>query len=234
MFKFLRDGDEQPTDLDWPKGAEKVRQAISEAMSARNIAVLLGAGCSSFRKDGTEVGIGTMAHLAREFCGETLRARLDGFYEPPSTEAPPETAEVPSIQEDTPERESSPVAPWLLTKEEVDCLDKIGVDLENYNTNLERLAEVLFSQRFVLRQSASASHWPQRDAIEGIIEKLKKYLLKRVSDGPFAHGNTTVRDLYERFYKKLVLRDRSLPRPWVFTTNYDLFNERAMDRLGIP
>ena len=23
-----------------------------------------------------------------------------------------------------------------------------------------------------------------------------------------------------------------LPRPWVFTTNYDLFNERAMDRLG--
>ena len=23
-------------------------------------------------------------------------------------------------------------------------------------------------------------------------------------------------------------------RPWVFTTNYDLFSERAMDRLGLP
>src|SRR5712691_8097771 len=147
MFKFLRDGDEQPTDLDWPKGAEKVRQAVSEAMSARNIAVLLGAGCSSFRKDGTEVGIATMAHLAREFCGETLSARLDGIYEPPSAEVPLETEEVPSIQEDIPERESSPVVPWRLTKEELNCLDEIGVDLENYNTNLERLAEVLFSQR---------------------------------------------------------------------------------------
>jgi hypothetical protein len=51
---------------------------------------------------------------------------------------------------------------------------------------------------------------------------------------PFNSGNREVRDIYERFYKKLVLRDRSLPRPWIFTTNYDVFNETAMDRLGIP
>lgn len=25
-----------------------------------------------------------------------------------------------------------------------------------------------------------------------------------------------------------------MPRPWLFTTNYDLFNETAMDRLGLP
>lgn len=25
-----------------------------------------------------------------------------------------------------------------------------------------------------------------------------------------------------------------MPRPWVFTTNYDLLNETAMDRLGVP
>jgi hypothetical protein len=40
--------------------------------------------------------------------------------------------------------------------------------------------------------------------------------------------------LYIAFYQKLVFRDRALPRPWVFTTNYDLFNETAMDRRGIP
>jgi hypothetical protein len=96
---------------------------------------------SRYRHDGS-LGEGVLRRNASR--------ALRWVYEPPSTEAPPETAEVPSIQEDTPERESSPVAPWRLTKEEVDCLDKIGVDLENYNTNLERLAEVLFSQRFVL------------------------------------------------------------------------------------
>ena len=237
MFKFLRDGAEQPLDLEWPTGAEKVRQAISEAMSARNIAFLLGAGCSSLKKDGAEVGIATMGLLAKEFCAETLAARAKGFYGSLSAAAAAgeegtslEAVDLPSA----PESDDPPPAPWRLTREEVDCLDKIGVDLEQYNTNLERLAEVLFSQRFVYRHSANASHWAQRDAVEGVIAKLQSYLLSRISDGPFSKGDTTVRDLYERFYKKLVLRDRSLPRPWVFTTNYDLFNETAMDRLGIP
>jgi SIR2-like domain len=41
-------------------------------------------------------------------------------------------------------------------------------------------------------------------------------------------------DLYQTFYRKLVYRDRTLPRPWVFTTNYDLLSEIALDRLGMP
>ena len=41
-----------------------------EALGARNIAFLLGAGCSSMVVgDGTERGIATMAPLAKEFCG---------------------------------------------------------------------------------------------------------------------------------------------------------------------
>ena len=94
--------------------------------------------------------------------------------------------------------------------------------------------EVLFGQRFVLRQSDKASHWPQLDLINRVIEKVQAFLWSRINDGAFNEGDTTVCDLYERFYKKLVLRDRSLPRPWVFTTNYDVFSETAMDRLGIP
>ena len=35
------------------------------------------------------------------------------------------------------------------------------------------------------------------------------------------------------FIKGLFFRDRTQPRPWVFTTNYDLLNEHAMDSLGI-
>lgn len=216
-FQFLRDGDAEPSELDWNKGIESTRKAISEAMNAKNIAFLLGAGCSSLMKDKKELGIATMAPLAKEFCGETIEARAAGFYsDPPTAGAVP--------------------APWRLTKGELDYLDALGVDLaKDYSRNLERLMEVLFAQRFVLRQSENPDLHPYRAVLDGIIKKVQDFLWTRVTQGAFAtEGDTTVRDLYERFYKKLVLRDRSLPRPWVFTTNYDHFSELAMDRLGIP
>lgn len=216
-FQFLRNGDADPSELDWNKGIESARQAISEAMNAKNIAFLLGAGCSSLMRDKKELGIATMAPLAKEFCGETLEARAAGFYgDPPVVGAAP--------------------APWRLTKGELDYLDALGIDLaKDYSRNLERLMEVLFAQRFVLRQSENPDLHPYRAVLDGIIKKVQDFLWTRVTQGAFAtQGDTTVRDLYERFYKKLVLRDRSLPRPWVFTTNYDHFSELAMDRLGIP
>ena len=216
-FQFLRNGDAEPLELDWTKGIESARQAISEAMNAKNIAFLLGAGCSSLMKDKKELGIATRAPLAKEFCGETLEARAAGFYgDPPVVGVAP--------------------APWRLTKGELDYLDALGIDLaKDYSRNLERLMEVLFAQRFVLRQSENPALQPYRAVLDGIIKKVQDFLWTRVTKGAFAtEGDTTVRDLYERFYKKLVLRDRSLPRPWVFTTNYDHFSELAMDRLGIP
>lgn len=216
-FQFLRNGDAEPSDFDWSKGIESARQVISEAMSAKNIAFLLGAGCSSLMKGDKELGISTMAPLAKEFCGETLDARAAGFYADPPV--------VDGVQ-----------APWRLTKAELDYLDALGINLaKDYSRNLERLMEVLFAQRFVLRQSENPDLHPYRAVLDGIIKKVQDFLWTRVTQGAFAtEGDTTVRDLYERFYKKLVLRDRSLPRPWVFTTNYDHFSELAMDRLGIP
>lgn len=238
-FQFLRNGEAEPAELDWVKGIETARQAISEAMSAKNVAFLLGAGCSSLMRDGKEVGISTMAPLAKEFCGETLAARAAGFYAQAESGGPEEPLagfDDDPFADDLGEPEDSlDAAPWRLTSEEIDYLDGMGIDLEDgYNRNLERLMEVLFAQRFVLRASGSAIHWPARELVAGIIKKVQDFLWARVTDGAFAHGDTAVRDLYERFYKKLVLRDRSLPRPWVFTTNYDHFNEMAMDRLGIP
>ena len=216
-FQFLQNGDPVPSELDWNKDIESARQAISEAMGAKNIAFLLGAGCSSMVKNEKELGIATMAPLAKEFCDETLQARAAGFYDdPPLPGAPP--------------------ASWRLTKVELDYLDTLGIDLaKDYSRNLERLMEVLFAQRFVLRQSENLDLHPYRTVLNGIITKVQDFLWTRVTKGAFAtEADTTVGDLYERFYKKLVLRDRSLPRPWVFTTNYDHFSELAMDRLGIP
>ncbi|WP_246683003.1 SIR2 family protein [Mesorhizobium sp. B2-8-3] len=241
--------------MDWSKGIDSARQAISEALNAKNIAFLLGAGCSSLMKGGIELGIPTMAPLAKEFCGETIASMATDFAEAgfldddasadinePSDGGGyfvtgEDGADVllrsQSVGQET-EPDTKP-APWRLSKPEYEYLTELGIDLESgYNRNLERLMEVLFSQRFLLRQSGKSSHWPQRDLISSIIGKVQSFLWSRLTDGAFNKGDTEVRDLYERFYKKLVLRDRSLPRPWVFTTNYDVFNETAMDRLGIP
>jgi len=44
---------------------------------------------------------------------------------------------------------------------------------------------------------------------------------------------TSTLDLYKNFYQKIVLRNKDLSRVNVFTTNNDLFNEKALDNLNI-
>lgn len=202
-FTFVRSSDHETQELDWEKGPEKVRKALGEALGARNVAFLIGAGCSSMVVGGTERGIPTMAPLAKEFCGAACSAAGDPT--------------------------------WALDGSELSCLARHGVTLAGeYTRNLERLMETLYALRFVLTRSDDAVDTEEVAKIEGIIAKVHAFLWERCTAGAFANGDSTVQSLYESFYRSLVLRDRSLPRPWVFTTNYDLFSERAMDRLGLP
>lgn len=200
-FCFIRGG-EKDGEHNWPAGAEKVRQALGEALNAKNVAFLLGAGCSSSRVDGKEVGIPTMAPLAKEFTGE-------------------HAADEPSFPNN---------------EERGFLLNNFGVDLsqDEYSHNLERLMELLFSLQFVLNRNLHQPNEGGLRTINNLIYKIQKFFLDRCKTGAFSNDDKTVINLYKSFYRKLVLRDRSLPRPWVFTTNYDLFNETAMDQLGLP
>jgi hypothetical protein len=208
-FHFVRGGETPAPALEWGTGEEQVRKAVSEALNARNVAFLLGAGCSSLMTDKKERGIATMAPLANEFCSHPTIDEDIGLEIPPA---------------------------WALDKGDVDFLGKLGAKLATteYARNLERLMELLHSLRFVFSRSDQAAHKVKLAKVEAIIEKVQDFLWERCTNGAFAHDDSAVLELYELFYRKLVMRDRSLPRPWVFTTNYDLFNERAMDRLGIP
>lgn len=47
-FSFLRGVEGDPGVLEWPAGADVVRKALSESLNAKNVAFLLGAGCSSY------------------------------------------------------------------------------------------------------------------------------------------------------------------------------------------
>lgn len=208
-FSFLKAGVDEfakisDDDFDWDRSAETVQTALSEALNARNVAFLLGSGCSSLMKDGTQVGIPTMLPLAKEFTGNIGKAPAE-FY---ST-----------------------------TENAESLLGVVNLDLEDpkYANNLERLMEVLYSLRFSLN-ATNGNDYNQTElaAVSEAIEKVEAFIWHKCTAGPFSNGDQSVSNLYEAFYKRLVFRDRSLPRPWVFTTNYDLFNEVAMDRLGIP
>ena len=121
--------------------------------------------------------------------------------------------------------------------EEREALAKhLGFDLGagEFKNNLERLMEVLYSFQFVLKRSNSDELRKGAAAIDSLIKKVTVFVTKRCAEGAFSVGDSDIVDLYQSFYRKLVYRDRTLPRPWVFTTNYDLFSETAMDRLGMP
>ncbi|MCY4558477.1 MAG: SIR2 family protein [Chloroflexi bacterium] len=201
-YYFIRGVDGEAGEREWPVDVEKVRHALGESLNAKNVAFLLGAGCSSSRVNGREVGVPTMAPLAQEF---------------------------------TKSRETDD--PSFPTTEERKLLSQqLGVDIsaQEYSRNLERLMELLFSLRFALQRSSLETASAHLEIVNSVIDKVQTFLWTKCTRGAFASGDNTVMALYESFYRKLVLRDRSLPRPWVFTTNYDLFNETAMDRLGLP
>jgi hypothetical protein len=198
QFGFLRNGDAAPSLLDWDTGPEVVRKAIGEALNARHVAFLIGAGCSSLIRDGAEVGIATMMPLAKEFCGITKAASVQGPM--PAESAKP-----------------GPLPPWRLSEEERAYLDEMGISLSapEYQRNLERLMEALYSLHFILSRSLKQAHKNRAETVGAMIEKVKQFLLERCTTGSFARGDSRVLELYEQFYRKLVLRDRSLPRPWV-------------------
>jgi hypothetical protein len=189
--------------LEWRDAATRVREQLNDAMNAQHLGFLLGSGCSSFVAEDKEVGIPTMAPLAKAFIKATGSAES---------------------------------APHLDDAEALALKTILGIDLNSkeYENNLERLLEVLHSFRFVLEHSTNADLIKSLPTVNSAIAKVTSYILNACSKGAFADGDDAVVNVYQAFYRNLSYRGRSLPRPWIFTTNYDLFNETALDRLGMP
>jgi hypothetical protein len=127
-------------------------------------------------------------------------------------------------------------APHISATERQKLKDWLGLEVSSkkFSNNLERLMEALYGARFVFEDAEGEGPKSTALVVERVIDKVTKHVLNSCTQGAFAKGDETVLGLYQSFYQKLQFRERSLPRPWVFTTNYDLFNERAMDRRGIP
>lgn len=105
---------------------------------------------------------------------------------------------------------------------------KINIENKPFSDNLEKFMEVLHSYLFLLEsQTADTAE------IDKLILKVTSFLLKKCVNKENNSKNTDVVDLYSLFYKKLIYRDSNLSKTNIFTTNYDLYSETALDKLGI-
>lgn len=213
-------GEESSSEMSF----KKIQDSFLKVLDNKNLSFLLGCGCSSFKIEETdfkEVGIPVMASLAKELYGS---ATFD--------------------EEKT----------WLKEKLLIDVTDS------TFSTNLEMFLSILHSLSFyhskktkILIDSGKADDtiienpkikkfkdMDDSDKIESILIKARNFLLKKcLNEENIKNANKEpsvdfpLIELYKQFYRKLLSRNSTLPRLNIFTTNYDLYSERAMDLLGI-
>ena len=200
---------------------KKIQEAFLKVLDNKNLSFLLGSGCSSYEiekkvEDSNtsnikkeQIGIPVMAPMAKEFYG------LSNFKENKE---------------------------WLLNTLKIDVEDK------NFEKNLEAFLSVLHSLSFYhskinnkadeeaqkINQVINEADEEARK-INQVIKEARNFILekclneKNIKD----ERDNELLEVYKTFYKKLLTRNSTLPRLNIFTTNYDLYSERAMDSLGI-
>jgi len=127
----------------------------------------------------------------------------------------------------------SPVLKKLILTD--DCkkiLKSHGIDenAEPFTSNLETFLGTLYSLRYYFEQIKNES---QLGNIEKVITHTKAFILYQCLNVDNKGKDSEIQANYKNFYRKLSLRDSNLPKPNIFTTNYDLYSEQAMDELGI-
>ena len=98
-----------------------------------------------------------------------------------------------------------------------------------FDKNLEKLMEFLLAVNIVNHEFIDDKKEIDNE-IENKISLVKKFLLEEVKQGL---GSNKVKELYKSFYSRISQRNRRNPIN-IYTTNYDLFNEIALDELGFP
>lgn len=98
--------------------------------------------------------------------------------------------------------------------------------------NLEDALNVLHAKRFYLEAQGTGSE-EELSIVIDLIQYIQEFMFKKINiifDGEPAEECLKN---YKSFYQKLALRNKDLARLNVFTTNNDLFNERALDYLNL-
>ena len=197
-------------EADKENPTERIRDSFNKVLDGKNLSFLLASGCSSFKEkqsdDFVEMGIPTMLPLATE------------FYNSENIESPILLHKTDRV--------------WL--KKEL----RIDVRQEKIKSNIELFLGTLFSLKFYIENTNVGPDEETDKKYEMVCTLIKKthtfLISKCLNEGNRAsNGDDNLIELYKNFYKKLLYRNANLPKPNIFTTNYDLYTEIALDKLGI-
>lgn len=190
---------------------ETIKDDLSKVFDTKSLSFLIGSGCSSFYDSGKEVGIPTMKPMANKFFDTTTKN-------------------------------------FSLTDDEVKYIKNdlcINLDDDDVKNNIERFLELLYSLNFYLSKTefptgavlSSNRNYQLIDEnkkkLPELIKKTRHFILQKcLNEANKGHDDKLIL-LYESFYRKLLYRNPNLPKPNIFTTNYDLYSEKALDNIGI-
>ena len=196
--------------LDLEKNEEsikKIQEAFLKVLDNKNLSFLLGSGCSSYEIE-KKVEDSNTSNIKKEQIGIPVMA--------------PMTKEFYNLSEFEENKE------WLLRKL------KIDVEEKNFEKNLEAFLSVLHSLSFYHSKINNEADEEARK-INQVIKEARSFILEKCLNEENIKNkrDNELLEVYKTFYKKLLTRNSTLPRLNIFTTNYDLYSERAMDSLGI-
>jgi len=186
---------------------KKIQEAFLKVLDNKNLSFLLGSGCSSYEIE-KKVEDSNTSNIKKEQIGIPVMA--------------PMAKEFYGLSNFKENKE------WLLNTLKIDVEDK------NFEKNLEAFLSVLHSLSFYHSKINNKAD-ENAQKIDQIIKEARDFILgkclneKNIKD----KRDNELLEVYKTFYKKLLTRNSTLPRLNIFTTNYDLYSERAMDSLGI-
>ena len=205
-FKFFKGKEKSNSDDDKVK---KARAEITVALNGKSLSFLLGAGCSSLKDEKEEEkGIPTTKKLANKV-SNILGAKRSSLKEEKGIPTMKDLGDEFSKMEGS--------GNW-------DKLKKFGIKRKSEEPDFE-----LDLEQLLLKLQAAQALRLDRKAVGSCIQDVKQFIFKEVNI-----ESAELLELYKKFYRRIFFRDKTLSRPWVFTTNYDVFNEKALDDLAIP
>ncbi len=101
--------------------------------------------------------------------------------------------------------------------------------------NLEKTLNILYAKKHYLEGCVSKEGDDKKEekAVEKLIEFIQRKMFSKINIDLSSSTATDVLNLHKKFYQKISLRNKDLARANIFTTNNDLFNEKALDNLNI-
>ena len=101
-------------------------------------------------------------------------------------------------------------------------VDKKNKAIDMFPDNLEALINHLISLKNITNSEKS------KKTLTGKINTINKFIFEKVCDTPYSQE---LIQLYKEFYLRIIKKTRQVPIN-IYTTNYDLYNENALDGLG--